>query len=74
MQMTKEEEKSSMADDNVKRVAGKVWGLTKSTVAAGKSGVERAKPHAKRLLASSVQVTKKPPRRPQTLWPRVSIV
>ncbi len=48
-----------MDDDKVKKVAGKVWGLTKSTVAAGKSGVEKAKPHAKRLADSSVQVTKK---------------
>jgi len=48
-----------MDDDKVKKVAGKVWGLTKSTVAAGKSGVEKAKPHVKRLADTSVQATKK---------------
>ena len=48
-----------MDDDKVKKVAGRVCVLTKSTLAAGKSGLENAKPHAKRLVDSFVQVTKK---------------
>ena len=48
-----------MADDNVKKVAGKLWGATKATVATGKKGVEKAKPHVKRMADTSVQATKK---------------